>query len=343
MITNRCNLGCKFCFADAGGNNDPDLDTIKYYYKRIFDAAGPCNIQLSGGEPTLREDLPEIIRLGHEIGFKFIQINTNGLKLTDLDFVKSLKDAGLNSVFLQFDGLDGDIYSNLRGKDILEDKLKTIENLKKVGIGTILVCIIVPNVNDSYLYDIVKFGSENIPTIRGVHFQPVSYFGRIPRTPTNEDRITLPEVMNKLSKQSNGIISLRDFRPSGCENAYCSFHANYILLDGKLVCLGTSGKKTNKEIEDGKEGSIKTKAFVERNWAIKQQRLNKDKYSSFTELLEKIETNRFSISAMGFQDVWNLDMERLKDCCIHVISKEGDLIPFCAYNLTSQDGKNLYR
>lgn len=212
-----------------------------------------------------------------------------------------------------------------------------------MGIGTILVCIIVPNVNDSYLYDIVKFGSENIPTIRGVHFQPVSYFGRIPRTPTNEDRITLPEVMNKLSKQSNGIISLRDFRPSGCENAYCSFHANYILLDGKLVCLGTSGKKTNKEIEDGKEGSIKTKAFVERNWAIKQQRLNKDKYSSFTELLEKIETNRFSISAMGFQDVWNLDMERLKDCCIHVISKEGDLIPFCAYNLTSQDGKNLYR
>ena len=277
------------------------------------------------------------------MGFKFIQINTNGLKLKDLDFVKSLKDAGLNSVFLQFDGLDSSIYWELRGRDILEDKLKAIDNLKRMEIGTILVCTIVPGVNDSFLYDIVRFGANNIPTIRGVHFQPISYFGRIPRIPKDENRITLPEVMDKLSKQSKGIMNIRDFRPPGCENAYCSFHANYIELDGKLVYLGTSGKKPIKEIEDGEKGSIKAKAFVERNWALRQQRLNEDKYSSFTELLEKIETNRFSISAMGFQDVWNLDMDRLKDCCIHVISKDGNLIPFCAYNLTSQDGKSLYR
>jgi uncharacterized radical SAM superfamily Fe-S cluster-containing enzyme len=277
------------------------------------------------------------------MGFKFIQLNTNGLKLKDLDFVKDLKDAGLNSVFLQFDGLDGSIYSDLRGRNILDDKLKAIDNLKKVEIGTILVCTIVPGVNDSYLYDIVRFGVDNIPTIRGIHFQPVSYFGRIPSIPEDEDRITLPEVMDKLSKQSKGIIKIRDFKPPGCENAYCSFNANYIELDGNLVHLGTSGKKSVKKIESGKEGSIRAKAFVERNWALRQQRLNEDKYSSFTELLKKIETNRFSISAMGFQDVWNLDMDRLKDCCIHVVSRDGNLIPFCAYNLTSQYGRSFYR
>lgn len=308
-----------------------------------MNASGPCNIQLSGGEPTLREDLFEIIKMGHEIGFKFIQLNTNGLKLKDLDFVKGLKDAGLDSVFLQFDGLDNSIYRNLRGKDILEDKFQAIENLKKLGIGTILVCTVVPGVNDHSLYEIVRFGTDNIPTIRGVHFQPVSYFGRIPNIPKDEDRISLPEVMGKLVEQSNGIMNLRDFRPPGCENAYCSFHANYINLDGNLVYLGTSGKKPSKKVEDGEKGSMKAKSFVERNWAIRQQKLNEDKYSSFTELLEKIETNRFSISAMGFQDVWNLDMDRLKDCCIHVISKDGNLIPFCAYNLTNKDGRSLYR
>lgn len=302
-----------------------------------------CNIQLSGGEPTLREDLPQIIEMGHEIGFKFIQLNTNGLKLADLDYVKSLKDSGLNSVFLQFDGVDDSVYSKLRGERLLDYKLKAIENLKKVEIGTILVCTIVPGVNDYCLYDIVKFGADNIPVVRGVHFQPVSYFGRVPKIPKDKDRITLPEVMYKLSMQSKGVIKLKDFRPPGCENAYCSFNGNFINIDGQLVPIGTDSNKSKDEIEEGETGARKAKAFVERNWAIKQQKLREDRYSSFTELLRKIETNRFSISAMGFQDVWNLDMERLKDCCIHVVSKEGNIIPFCAYNLTSKDGQSLYR
>lgn len=302
-----------------------------------------CNIQLSGGEPTLNEDLPEIIKMGHEIGFKFIQLNTNGLKLTNLDYVKNLKRAGLNSVFLQFDGLDDSVYLKLRGKELLEYKIKAINNLKLVGIGTILVCTIVPGVNDSYLYDIVRFGADNTPTVRGVHFQPVSYFGRIPKIPTDKDRITIPEVMDKLSNQSNGKIKVSNFKPPGCENSYCSFNGNFMELDGKLVPIGIGERKSNMEIEEGEIGARKAKKFVERNWAIKQREPKEAKYNSFTKLLNKIVTNKFSISAMGFQDVWNLDLERLKDCCIHVVSKEGNIIPFCAYNLTNIDGKGLYR
>lgn len=51
----------------------------------------------------------------------------------------------------------------------------------------------------------------------------------------------------------------------------------------------------------------------------------------------------FSISCMAFQDAWNLDIERLRDCCISVMSPDGRLIPFCAYNLTSESGETLYR
>jgi uncharacterized radical SAM superfamily Fe-S cluster-containing enzyme len=46
---------------------------------------------------------------------------------------------------------------------------------------------------------------------------------------------------------------------------------------------------------------------------------------------------------MAFQDAWNLDLERLKDCCIHVAAPDGRLVPFCAYNLTSSRGESLYR
>ena len=67
------------------------------------------------------------------------------------------------------------------------------------------------------------------------------------------------------------------------------------------------------------------------------------KKNSFEELNQKIKNGFFSISGMAFQDAWNVDTQRLKDCCIHVVSKEGNLIPFCAYNITTLDQKKLYR
>jgi uncharacterized radical SAM superfamily Fe-S cluster-containing enzyme len=106
-VTRRCDLRCPFCFADAGALAlpDPDLGVIEGWYRSLLNASGPCNIQLSGGEPTQRDDLPEIIALGKSLGFSFIQVNTNGLRLArDAAYVKRLRQAGLSSVFLQFDG-----------------------------------------------------------------------------------------------------------------------------------------------------------------------------------------------------------------------------------------------
>ena len=59
--------------------------------------------------------------------------------------------------------------------------------------------------------------------------------------------------------------------------------------------------------------------------------------------LREAASRSFTISAMAFQDAENIDLERLKGCCISVISPDGLLIPFCAYNLTARGGKNLYR
>lgn len=59
--------------------------------------------------------------------------------------------------------------------------------------------------------------------------------------------------------------------------------------------------------------------------------------------LSRLKTHMFSISCMVFQDAWNLDLERVQDCCIHVFSPDGRLIPFCMYNLTDVKGQSLYR
>jgi len=341
-VTSRCNLNCEFCFADAHGNeSDPDMETIKMWYRRIIEAGGPYNLQISGGEPTIREDLYEIISMATNLGFKFIQLNTNGIKLGDYNYYEKLKQAGLKSIFLKFDGLSGDFMTKLHGKDVIQDKIKVIENSAKLGIGVILVCTVVPNINDNLLWEIIEFGLKNAPTVRGVHFQPVSYFGRIPMIPEDNDRITLPEVMSKIVQQSNYRIKLSDFGPSGCENAKCSFHANYASVDDKLISI--SQKNNCCGVENGKVGSFKAVKFVEQNWS--GVKINKyiPKKNSFEELAQKIRKGFFSISGMAFQDAWNVDTERLKDCCIHVVSKEGNLIPFCAYNITAYNQKKLYR
>ncbi|MDD3343011.1 MAG: radical SAM protein [Sulfurospirillaceae bacterium] len=343
-VTKRCNLNCHFCFADAldGKSKDPLLEQIQFQYESILKVSGKCNIQLSGGEPTVRDDLADIIRIGKELGFPFIQVNTNGIRLAkDEDYVKALKNAGLNSIFLQFDGIDDAIYKKLRGKALFELKCKAIENCRKYGIGVVLVPTIVPNINVESIGDIIRFGLSHSPYVRGVHFQPVSYFGRIPKAPSDEDRITLPEVMECIVSQTNHMVNLESMQPPGCENALCSFNGNYLIEEGVLKPV-TKRSCCSTNIEKAEVGANKAKAFVARNWSYEKQ-VQDEKLSDWDKILSAIQNNTFSISGMVFQDAWNVNLERIRDCCIHVSTTDGKLIPFCMYNITNMEGKSLYR
>ena len=115
-VTKRCNLHCTYCFADGGSaEKDPPLQEMKEAVRDIVSQCGSPLLQLSGGEPTLRDDLPELIRFAKEAGCSYVQLNTNGIRLAeDPAFAKALAEAGLDIVFLQFDGTRDDIYQNLR-------------------------------------------------------------------------------------------------------------------------------------------------------------------------------------------------------------------------------------
>ncbi|SKC46683.1 radical SAM (seleno)protein TrsS [Maledivibacter halophilus] len=349
-ITQRCNLNCSFCFASSKKYNirEPSLDKIKFWYKRILEAGGPYNIQISGGEPTVRNDLEKIIEIGHDLGYEFIQLNTNGIRIgEDEEYVKSLKKAGLNSVFLQFDGTNDEIYKKLRGKNLIRTKIKAIENLDKYNIGIILVPTLVPGVNIGNIGEIIDFAIEHIPAVRGVHFQPVSYFGRYPAKTYENMRITIPYIIREIERQTKGIIKKESLKPPGCENSLCSFNGNY-LYKGKKVLKPITDKTCCSGIQRAEEGSQKARNFVAKNWKLPEKRCkcsedHLDKSMEFDEILNYLKTYNFSISGMAFQDVWNIDLDRLKDCCIHVVSNEGNLIPFCAYNLTDIKGNYLYR
>lgn len=367
-VTDRCNLNCAVCFADSGCREaeEPSLENISWSLERAMAAAGPCNLQLSGGEPTLRDELPEIVEIARRIGYSFIQVNTNGLRLaSDKEYGRRLRDAGLSSVFLQFDGVDDEIYRSLRGRALLDQKLQAVRNCGEAGLGVVLVPTLVRGVNTDSIGAIVRQALQLAPTVRGIHFQPVSYFGRFPEHGSDEVRFTLPELMRCLEEQTGGLVKVSDFSPPGCEHAHCSCHATYMYsTEGVLRSIGGAGRDACCSLDIVEGGVGKTVETVSRRWklpsivpfsippltaeadccsVISPDAVRVEGPLDLDVFLREVATRSFTISAMAFQDAENLDLERLRGCCISVVSPDGTLVPFCAYNLTSREGKSLYR
>ena len=342
-LTARCNLRCPVCFADAGEEKrDPSLEELARQYDYLMAHGGPFNIQLSGGEPTMRDDLPAIIRLGREKGFSFFQLNTNGLRLArEEGYAASLKEAGLNTVFLQFDGFREETWRSLRGELLLEEKKRAIAACAEAGLGVMLVPVIARGVNEDEIGALLRFGLEQMPAVRGVHFQPLSYFGRCslehPARP-----VTIPEMLRRIEEQTDGMMKAADFSGGGAESPYCSFHASYRLQpDGSLRCLPKRA---------GGEGcccsSDASRLSVAQQWSAEQDFAEDGELSETSALdafLRETHARTFAVSGMLFQDAWNVEIDRLRRCHILEVANDHNMVPFCAYNLTSIGGEALYR
>jgi len=336
-VTERCNLHCRFCFANGGeSENEPSLDELMLAVACIMEMGGRPTLQLSGGEPTLRDDLPELIAYAKSIGCPYVQLNTNGIRLAgDEAYVHSLAEAGLSFVFMQFDGVTDDVYQTLRGAPLLKEKLAAIRNCDRHGLGVTLVPTVVRGVNDRQLGSIVRLGASLSPAVRGVHFQPVSYFGRYPDAP--EERYTLDELICDLSEQLD--VGTDSLVPSHCDHPMCGFHGSFAVMpDGKLLSLSScSASGTDKTTAE------RNRDYVARHWMRTQGTEQQEENNSttfangdgidFDVLLNRLRTNSFTLTAMAFQDAMNLDIERLHRCSLHVWH-DFRLIPFCARYLT---------
>ena len=333
-VTRRCNLNCRFCFANGGRpEGDPTLDEMKEAIRDIVRQCGQPLLQLSGGEPTLRDDLPELISFAKEAGCSYVQVNTNGIRLAeDPEYAKKLAEAGLDIVFLQFDGTKDEIYQFLRGKPLLETKKKAIQVCSDLRIGVTLVPTVVPGINDKNLGDLIAYARSMVPAVRGIHFQPVSYFGRYPHLPTDKERYTLDQLMADISDQAN--IPLESFMPSRCDHPLCGFHANFLVNpNGSLKPLSsiTHSAKSRGCAKDNRE-------YVARHWMRHPQEPeptgNFSDEMDFDTFLYRIRHGSLTLSAMAFQDCLNLNIERLHRCSLHVYSA-GKVRPFCANYLSA--------
>lgn len=377
VVTNRCDLQCFYCFFYAkamGYVYEPTLEQIRMMLRVMREEKPvPCNaVQLTGGEPTIRDDIIDIIKIAKEEGYDHVQLNTNGIKFSQsLEFAKKVREAGVSTLYLSFDGTTPE--TNPKNH---YEMPKILENLRKVGLRAVLVPTIINTVNDHDVGNILRFGIKNIDAVSGVNYQPVSLVGRITKADVKKFRITIPDVIKKIEEQTNGIVSREDWYPVPfvtpithffealterpryelTSHAACGM-ATYLFLDGdKIVPIprffdvegfmeflneitsqvrGFTGKVYTSLKIMSKLSSFVDKKKQPKDLNIANILFNILKTGDYNSL-GILQHKSLFVGMMHFMDLYNYDVERVERCCIHYAQPDGRIIPFCAFNVIPQ-------
>jgi uncharacterized radical SAM superfamily Fe-S cluster-containing enzyme len=228
-VTERCNYKCPTCYASAlppeapGESEGPSIAEIERTVRTMIGREqGKLGVlMLSGGEPTVRKDLPEIIERMVDLPITRVMINTNGRRIAkDDSFLKLIeKHRKRIEIYLQFDGIKPSTYIAHRGEDVAQDKLTALTRLNEIGVFTTLVATVKKGVNEDELGDIVKLGLDT-PRCAGIAFQPMFGSGRAPAFDP-QDRITPTGILKRIGEQTGGVVSGEDFIPLPCSHKDC--------------------------------------------------------------------------------------------------------------------------
>jgi uncharacterized radical SAM superfamily Fe-S cluster-containing enzyme len=354
-ITSNCNLKCPMCFAESGpGGVNIDFETYTSMVDRYVQLEGIADVlQLSGGEPTLHPDLVRMARYAYEQPIQAVMINTNGIRFAHdpalLDELATMRDR--LEIYLQFDSLEEKGNVALRGEELLQTKLATLEALRDHGLRCTLVCTVDHNTNLHEVGRIVQFGLE-LRHVRGVSFQLATYCGRHLPPGDLEKRATMPDVVKGIVAQTDGLVAESDFYPLPCAHPNCHMmcylyrggdkpvsisriidvkkHMN-LIANSVVYTPARARQLVAQYLESaggcgcGSNGCGPTDAALD-EFVVKA-------------LAEKLNGEEvFRITLTAFLDVHNFDTRRVMKCCLAHVLPSGHVVPFCAYNTLYRDG-----
>ena len=153
-ISDVCNFKCGYCLPDGYKVDKSDNRTFMNTEEikrlaRALSELGVSKIRLTGGEPTIRKDFFEIIKIIKEnSGIKKTVITTNGYKLDKI--ANDIKNSGLDGINISIDSLDPKTFKKITGHDRLEEILRGIKNLQKLNFKNIKInAVLLKGINDS--------------------------------------------------------------------------------------------------------------------------------------------------------------------------------------------------
>jgi len=372
IVTNRCNLRCSFCSMNAGATNhvyEPPLEKIHTLLEqaRTMKPYGSQALQITGGEPTLRDDLFEIIHMAEELGFSHIQLHTNGVKLAqNPEYSTKLYENKLSTVYLSFDGV------SQQTNPLIEYNKKALEHLQKAGMQVVLIPTLIRGKNVHEAGEIIRFAIDHCDVVKGVHFQPISFCGKAGNATDEErkqNRVDVADFMQSIEHTFPGEISRKDFYPTSITSFIsalietmsgdvqpgftahpgCGGTTFLYVKDGKPVPMNrflnvdVFVEFTEKQFK--KKGPLKKLRFAADLVQHMDSFTNKETappgfdFSQFAQdaaligrdyAMRMFHHHSLVIGFMFYQDPWNLRMDRLQRCVVHCTTFEG-MMPYCSY------------
>ena len=207
-LTARCNMKCPICLASSDQYDERDL-TLDQLRQFMADKGKRMKLDLMGTEPTLRDDLDQIIALAKRQGH-ITALHTNGINIADPEKLRPLVEAGLDEVHLQFDGFEDEHDMVLRGQPMAATRKKVLAALKQHGMATDLVVTILRGLNEDQMEKVLDYAAGE-PFIKEVFYLGCRVLGRA--TEQFADQSVAPdELIDDLEERTNGRINREDIR-----------------------------------------------------------------------------------------------------------------------------------
>lgn len=351
-ITDRCNLSCPTCYAMSSPHygRHRTLEEVERMLDIIVASEGqPDVVQISGGEPTIHPQFFEILDIAKRKPIKHLMVNTNGIRIAqDPGFAERLATYMPDfELYLQFDSFSPETLQTLRGKDLTEIHTKAIEKLNELNLSTTLVVTAQKGLNDHEYGAIIDYALQQ-RCVRGVTFQPVQVAGRFDHNP-DQNRLTLTEVRSGIMAQSK-LFTPNDIIPVPCNpDALAMGYA--LKLGGQVfpltryidpaMLLDNNSKNTIVYEQDTSLHEHLIKIF---STGISVDKATADMNQLLCCLPQVYAPglayeNLFRIIIMRFIDAYDFDVRSIKKSCVHIVSKDGRIIPFETMNLFYRDYK----
>ncbi|MFN2744586.1 MULTISPECIES: GTP 3',8-cyclase MoaA [Bacillus] len=181
-VTDRCNFRCTYCMpAEIFGKDFPFLpknellsfEELERLAKLFVHSFGVEKIRLTGGEPLMRKDMPELVgKLSRIPGLRDIAMTTNGVLLPI--YAEKLKQAGLKRVTISLDSLDDERFKTINGRGVSVGKvLEGIEAAKQAGLGIKINMVVQKGVNEKDILPMARYFKEKGHILRFIEFMDV--------------------------------------------------------------------------------------------------------------------------------------------------------------------------